>query len=74
MLTKTNLLQFFAERPSLSASSVGIEAGYAQGKWLRTYLADDTAPEQVPPLMAAKLLPIIKKYGHNPKIINCFTV
>ncbi len=67
------LIKFLDQRPSLSVRQIGIEAGYADGKYFREYLSlqrseKEIHPEDmVPEAMAKKLMPILIKYGYLVK-------
>jgi hypothetical protein len=65
-MTKTQLTKFFADRPALSPSKIGEEAGYAEGKYLRQCIADD-ANEELPDRLVTALTPVLKKYGYTLK-------
>lgn len=72
-LKVVELIKFLDLRPSLSARQIGIEAGYADGKYFREYLSlqrseKEIHPEEmVPEAMAKKLMPILIKYGYLVK-------
>lgn len=62
-MTKSELKKFFKNRPAISLSKIGEEAGYAEGKYLRQCIADD-ADENLPSRLVKALTPILKKYGY----------
>lgn len=59
-MTKEQFIKFLEERPAISLSKLGEEAGYSAGRQLRNILNGDgywTKEVEV------RLRPVVKKYG-----------
>jgi len=63
-MKKKDLIKWLEERPALSPTQIGKEAGYKKGQYFTRYLTTPGRMElNVPPVLWAKVLPVLIKYG-----------
>lgn len=65
MITRSDMREFFQQRPCLRVRCVGEEAGYSEGRAFQNWLNKKGNSEQLPLKMLLILLPVLMKYGYQ---------
>lgn len=58
-------MRFINERPCVKVYCIALEAGYAQGMYVRRILNRLEDGDKLPDSMVQRLIPVMRKYGYR---------